>query len=75
MAKVGKQQTQFEGLEVGGLVVEVKKASAFVDEELAIGDVVSGTYKGHVIGVHYDQTKEGDLVRKHVVQVDRARVD
>lgn len=72
---MGKDQLRFEGLDIRGQRFQLKGTTDLATKkEVAIGDVVSGEFKGTVTGVHFDQ-KDGQLVRKHVVEVDDGSID
>jgi hypothetical protein len=70
------EQVQFEGLRVMGKRFQLKGTTDLTtDQDLSIGDIVAGEFKGRVVGIHHDQTKEGALFRKHVIEVDGGSID
>jgi hypothetical protein len=76
-----QQQQAFEGMPVRLNKFKLTGASDLMtDGELAIGDVVGGTWKGRLVGIHHDVAKvkgepTGELDRVHVIEIDGASID
>jgi hypothetical protein len=74
------EQVAFEGLEVEGLRFQLKGTTDLMTEHpCAVGDVVSGTFKGTVVGVHHEwKSLRGGtsiFIRKHIIDVDDGVLD
>jgi hypothetical protein len=64
----------FEGMPVLGSTFGLKSVTKLGDdEERSIGTEVGGEWRGTVVGVHFE-TKEGIVIRHHVVEVEKATI-
>ena len=68
-------QLSFEGMPVRGVTFAMKSITDLGGkEELHVDEFVGGEWSGQVVSVHHDRDKDGNLIRKHLVSVEKATI-